>query len=158
MVIIAYRLAQGWAGPGGVTVMTGCVPQTVYFKLLWLSHPAFYLVNTQSWSHYMHPDKVCTNTSIPLQPTTSPQFPSSSVFFLFKLFLYHASISHKDQYTWYSLDLPKYASLQAFAYNSNLFSPGWHSGLLVWRFYKLKYWISNGFLQTSEIIEKYKNC
>lgn len=63
MVIIAYRLAQGWAGPGGFTVMTGRVPSTVYFKLLWLSQQALYLINTQSWSYYLHPDKVYTNMS-----------------------------------------------------------------------------------------------
>lgn len=39
MVIIAYRLAQGWAGPGGCTVITGRVPLSVYFKLLQLSQP-----------------------------------------------------------------------------------------------------------------------
>ena len=124
MVIIAYRLAQGWAGPGGFTVMTGRVPPTVYFKLLWLSHPAPYLVNTQSWSCYLHPDKVCTNTSAPLHPianslTSTSSIPSNPVcfFFLFsKLFLYHTSISHGDQYRCNSLGLPKSACLQAFAH------------------------------------------
>lgn len=37
------------------------------------------------------------------------------VFFFFKLFLYHTSISHGDQYRCNSLGLPKSACLQAFA-------------------------------------------
>lgn len=113
MVIIAYRLTQGWAGPGGFTIMTGRVPPTVYFKLLWLSLLAPYLVNTQSWSCYLHPDKVCTNTSAcatptPLPPhlhllhTLQPHF-----FFFYKLFLYHTGISHGDQYRCNSLGLQK---------------------------------------------------
>lgn len=123
MVIIAYRLAQGWAGPGGFTIMTGRVPPTVYFKPLWLSHPAPYLVNTQSWSHYLHPDKVCTNTSAPHLPNSHCQQPHLHLLhplqpqvFLSKLFLYHISISHGDQYRCNSLGLPKSACLQAFAH------------------------------------------
>lgn len=114
MVIIAYRLAQGWAGPGGFTVMTGRVPPTVYFKLLWLSHPVPYLVNTQSWSHYLHPDKVCTNT-LPETSPPPPQPPPAQCFLFFTLFLYHTSISHGDQYRCNSLGPPKAACLQAFA-------------------------------------------
>lgn len=116
MVIIAYRLAQGWAGPGGFTIMTGRVPPTVYFKLLWLSLLAPYLVNTQSWSCYLHPDKVCTNTSACTTPTPLPphlhllhtlQPHVFLFFFVYKLFLYHTGISHGDQYRCNSLGLQK---------------------------------------------------
>lgn len=155
MVIIAYRLAQGWAGPGGFTIMTGRVPPTVYFKLLWLSLLAPYLVNTQSWSCYLHPDKVCTNTSAyptPHLPTPSPPPPSSpptQCFFFYKLFLYHTSISHGDQYRCNSLGLQKSACLQAFAritdYRLFLVWPGAHVVQYLcssrWNFLELKWWI-----------------
>lgn len=55
----------------------------------------------------------------PPLPTSSPPPPPSpptQCFFLFfKLFLYHTSISHGDQYRCNSLGLPKSACLQAFA-------------------------------------------
>ncbi len=58
----------------------------------------------------------------PPSPTTSPPPPLSPsthcccfFFFTFKLFLYHTSISHRDQYRCNLLGIPKSACLQAFA-------------------------------------------
>lgn len=122
MVIIAYRRTQGWAGPGGSTVMTGRVPPTVYFKLLWLSRPPPppFLVNTQSWSRYLHPHKHKTNPPPHLHLSTPPHhlylwFSLKSSVPFYKLFLYHTSISHGDQYRCNSLDFPKSARLRALA-------------------------------------------
>lgn len=114
MVIIAYRLTQGWVWSGGFIGMTSHVPPTGYFKLLWLGHLAPWLVNTQSWARDLNPDKVCTDTAQPPVPT-SPHTPNHPCFFSHKLFRYHTSISQGDQYRCNSLGLQKSASLQTFA-------------------------------------------
>lgn len=106
MVIIAYWLAQGWAGPVRFTVMTAHVPPTVYFKLLWLSHPPLYLINIQSWSFYLHCDKVFTNMAALFNLTSTASIPSKPECFSLLFFQwYHTCISHGDQYRCNSLGL-----------------------------------------------------
>lgn len=74
-------------------------------------------VNTQSWSRYLHLHK---HSLPPPALVNTPHFYllfslQSSVLF-YKLFLYHTSISHGDQYRCNSLEFPKSACLRAFAY------------------------------------------
>lgn len=97
--------------------MTGRVPPTVYFKLLWLSRlaPPFSSIPN------LDPD-IClpTNTApLHLHLSTLPHlyllFSLKSSVLFYKLFLYHTSISHGDQYRCNSLDFPKSARLRAFA-------------------------------------------
>lgn len=103
--------------------MTGRVPPTVYFKLLWLSRPPPppisrqypILIQISASPQTQHP---------PPLPTCTCQHPPHHLYLLFslkssvlfyKLFLYHTSISHGDQYRCNSLDFPKSARLRALA-------------------------------------------
>lgn len=99
------------------------------FQALWLSHPAPYLVNTQSWFCYLHPDNPCTNTCSP--PTLTCQQPhliflplQPSVFCFVFLFVFMyinyswiiQAFPFLDQYKCNSLGCPKSACLQAFVH------------------------------------------
>lgn len=78
-----------------------------------------FLVNTQSWSRYLHPYKHSTptprSTLVNTPPPPQLQFSLKSSVLFYKLFLYHTSISHGDQCRCNSLDFPKSARLRAFA-------------------------------------------
>lgn len=134
MVIIAYWLVQGWAGPVRFTVMTGHVPPTVYFKLLWLSHPALYLINFQSWSLYLHCDEVFTNMSALFNLTSIASIPSKPECF-FPSFLSVISYLH---FPWRSIQvqfirpLKIYLSPGIWVYNSYQLFHGWGGGCNTW--------------------------